>query len=201
MRLDETLHVDRGVSAYHGTNAAKGALGEFIRLLEGGKIAKGSGLLVESPDRVSRQPFSEAWPTYQRILSGGVSIHFISLNEVLKPDHSFTDILRVGLEVDRANNENKIKSERVSAAWTRKRREARGDRAMSSKVPIWLRAEKGQPITAIPERAKLIRRIYQMSLSGLGQYSIADKLNAEGVSPWGRTKEWTMVGLRNTQNG
>jgi DNA invertase Pin-like site-specific DNA recombinase len=189
--LDETLRVDTGVSAMHGLNASKGSLGEFIKLIQNGHIARGSVLLVESPDRVSRQPFSEAWPTYQRILDGGVEIHFVSLNDVLRPDHSFTDILRVGLEVDRANNESKIKSERVSAAWSRKRREARGDRAMSSKVPLWLQAEKGQPITPIPERAKLIRRIYQLSLSGLGQYSIADKLNVEGVRPWGRTREWT----------
>jgi hypothetical protein len=54
-----------------------------------------------SPDRVSRQRFSEAYPSYQRILNAGIEIHFLSIRDVLKPNHSFTDNLRVGVEIDR----------------------------------------------------------------------------------------------------
>jgi DNA invertase Pin-like site-specific DNA recombinase len=76
---------------------SEGTLGEFIKRIEAKQIPRGSILLVESPDRVSRQRFSDAYPTYQRILNAGIEIHFLSIRDVLKPNHSFTDILRVGL--------------------------------------------------------------------------------------------------------
>jgi hypothetical protein len=68
--------VDRGVSGYRGKNISDGALGEFIRRVKSGKIPKDSALLVENPDRISRQPFSECWPWYQAILEGGIELHF-----------------------------------------------------------------------------------------------------------------------------
>ena len=94
---------------------------EFIKRIESKTIPLGSILIVESPDRVSRQRFSEAYPTYQRILSAGIEIHFLSIRDVLKPEHSFTNILRVGVEIDRANCESVLKSERVGEAWSKKR--------------------------------------------------------------------------------
>jgi hypothetical protein len=47
------------------------------------------------------------------ILSAGIEIHFLSICDVLKPNHSFTDILRVGVEIDRAKAESVFKSEWV----------------------------------------------------------------------------------------
>ncbi|MDX6463258.1 MAG: hypothetical protein QOE55_6955, partial [Acidobacteriaceae bacterium] len=49
--LDESIVVDRGISAFAGKNVSEGALGEFIKRLERKKIARGSALFVESPDR------------------------------------------------------------------------------------------------------------------------------------------------------
>jgi DNA invertase Pin-like site-specific DNA recombinase len=48
--LDESIGVDRGLSGFTGSNIANGALGEFIKRIEAGKIPKGSALFVESPD-------------------------------------------------------------------------------------------------------------------------------------------------------
>ncbi len=39
------------------------------------------------------------------ILNAGMEIHFLSIRDLLIADHSFTDILRVGVEIDRANAE------------------------------------------------------------------------------------------------
>lgn len=183
--LNESIGVDRGKSAFTGKNISEGALGEFIKRIEAREITKGAALFVESPDRVSRQPFSECWPTYQRILSGGIELHFLSTRDVLKPNHSFTDILRVGVNIDRANSESAHKSLRGGEAWSKKRNNANGKSAMSAKVPKWLRAEKGYPITVIPERAAIVRKMYEWAAKGLGQYTIADKLIAANVPPWG----------------
>ena len=118
--LDESIVVDRGMSAFAGKNVSEGALGEFIKRVERKKIARGSALFVESPDRVSRQPFSECWPSYQRILSGGMEIHFLSIGRVLKPNHTFVDVLQIGVEIDRGNSESQMKSQRLGAVWARR---------------------------------------------------------------------------------
>ena len=44
---------DLGLSAYKGEHRTKGALGSFLKLVEAGKITKGSTLSVESLDRLS----------------------------------------------------------------------------------------------------------------------------------------------------
>jgi len=145
-------------SAYTGKNISEGQLGEFIKRIRAKQMPKGSILIVESPDRVSRQPFSEAWPTYQLILNAGVEVHFISIHEVLRPgEHTFADILRIGIEIDRANFESKTKSDRCGAAWAKKRGNADGQAAMTARVPNWLKAEKGKPIRIIPERARFVK--------------------------------------------
>jgi DNA invertase Pin-like site-specific DNA recombinase len=194
--LDQSIGVDRGKSAWTGANIADGALGAFIRRIGAHQISKGSILIVESPDRISRQTFSEAYPTYQRILNAGIEIHFPSIREVLKPHHSFTDFLRIGIEIDRGNSESARKSERCGAAWSRKRKEANGKAAMSARVPLWLKAEKGKPIEKIPERAAIIRKMFEWAAKGLGQFVICDKLIDANVPPWGptykgRAPRWT----------
>ena len=194
--LNESIAVDKGKSAFTGKNIAEGALGEFLRRVESKEIRDCSALLVENPDRVSRQRFSEAYPTYQRILAAGIEIHFLSIRDVLKPNHSFTDILRVGIEIDRANRESSIKSERCGNAWRAKRSKATGTSAMSARVPAWCRAVKGQPIRIIPERGKIVRQMFKWAARGLGQYAICDRLIAQGVPAWGpiykgRPPRWT----------
>ena len=183
--LDESIGVDKGKSAYTGKNIAHGALGEFIRRVESKEIRNCCALLVESPDRVSRQRFYNAYPTYQRILAAGIEIHFLSIRDVLKPNHSYTDMLRVGVEIDRAYCESSIKSERCGKAWRAKRSKANGKAAMSARVPAWCKAVKGQAIQLIPERAKIVRQMFRWAARGLGQYAICDRLIAQGVPALG----------------
>src|SRR5258708_29355680 len=56
VELDRELTFeDLAVSAFHGRNVEVGALGVFLRAVEDGRVPRGSYLLVESLDRVSRQ--------------------------------------------------------------------------------------------------------------------------------------------------
>ena len=57
---DTLLLTDKGLSAYKGNHRTKGALGEFLRLVEEGKIPPGSVLLVENLDRLSREQILDA---------------------------------------------------------------------------------------------------------------------------------------------
>src|SRR5262249_6331952 len=57
--LDESLGVDRGLSGYTGENLTRGVLGSFLAAVSSGKIKRGSVLIVENPDRLSRRRFAE----------------------------------------------------------------------------------------------------------------------------------------------
>jgi DNA invertase Pin-like site-specific DNA recombinase len=176
--LDESIEVDRGKSAWTGRNISGGVLDEFIKRIELKTIPRGYILIVESPDRVSRQRFSEAYPTYQRILSAGIEIHFLSIRDVLKPEHSFTNILRVGVEIDRANCESVLKSERVGEAWSKKRETCKRQNGHERPRSSLVEAAKGQHIQVIPERPAIVKKIFEWAAKGLGQYLICDKLLA-----------------------
>jgi DNA invertase Pin-like site-specific DNA recombinase len=55
--LDESVVVDRGISAFAGKNVSEEALGEFIKRVERKKITRGSALFVESHDRGAGRSF------------------------------------------------------------------------------------------------------------------------------------------------
>jgi DNA invertase Pin-like site-specific DNA recombinase len=186
------IGVDRGMSAYHGTNISEGVIGDFIHRVEAGQIPAGDALLLESPDRFSRQQFSDCWPHFQKILKGGVEIHFTFVKSVLKPDHSFLDLLHVGVEIDRANSESANKSDRIGKRWAQKKLEAPNGLALTSMVPAWLKAEKGKPPQIIPDRAKTIQKIFKLSALGLGAYKIAAQLTSDGDKAFGK-KGWILA--------
>ena len=68
---DVDLH-DIGVSAYSGKNIASGSFGRFLALVREGKIEKGSYLLVESFDRMSRQEPIVALQPFMDIVNSGL---------------------------------------------------------------------------------------------------------------------------------
>ena len=72
LELDEALTFrDSGISARYGRNVAEGALGAFLQAVRDGAIARGSYLIVESLDRISRQNVSKAARTIQNIVDEG----------------------------------------------------------------------------------------------------------------------------------
>jgi DNA invertase Pin-like site-specific DNA recombinase len=192
MRLDESLQPDRGVSAFKGRNRTEGNLSAFLARIQDGTVSKGSALLVESLDRLSREEVEDALYAFLDLIRSGIEIHTLSDGQIYRKGQLKTEQLMVSLFVmSRANEESARKSERIGKVWARKRGEANGKQAMSSRVPLWLSAVKGQPITVISDRAKLVERIYRMSLAGLGQYVISGRLNAEGIPTWGKAKRWS----------
>src|SRR3990167_6261921 len=61
LTLDESQKFnDLGMSGYKGINRIEGALKDFIDLVDKGEIPKGSFLIVEHLDRLSREKVSDA---------------------------------------------------------------------------------------------------------------------------------------------
>jgi DNA invertase Pin-like site-specific DNA recombinase len=186
LELDTALKLtDEGLSAYKGVAQKKGSLGAFIRLLEDGKIEKGSYLLVESLDRLSRQTPRIAFTLLNTLIDEGIVV--VTLNdgkaytkEVLDSDNGMSLIFAIML-MSRAHEESAIKADRVSKAWRQKMIRVADGVQLTRRVPFWINKE--DRTKTLPERVAVVKKIFQLSAEGMGGQRITAKLNQEGVLP------------------
>src|SRR6516225_9604093 len=80
--LDDSSFQDLGVSAFRGANAETGRLGEFLDLVRTGVVSRGSYLLVESLDRLSRNKPRKAVRLLERICEEGITLVTLSDGKV-----------------------------------------------------------------------------------------------------------------------
>ncbi|GMB80942.1 hypothetical protein NN6n1_17250 [Shinella zoogloeoides] len=192
--LDETFSFhDLGVSAFHGRNRAEGMLGEFLTFVRSGDIPAGSYLLVENLDRVSRESAWDAMRALEDIAREDITV--VTLNDGREYTYEgirrdFSSLLIALIMFSRANEESETKARRVREAWGAKRKTA-AVKPLTRLCPGWVRLRDDRSgFDLIPERAAIVRRIFDMALSGRGQYFIADMLNREGVPVFGRGRHW-----------
>ncbi|MFT4096124.1 MAG: recombinase family protein [Rhodoblastus sp.] len=189
LKLDDTLTFqDLGVSAFHGKNAETGHLREFLMAVESGAVAKGSYLLVESLDRISRQTARKAINLLGEIADAGITIVTLADGRAYTTENLDNDpmaLMMALLIFIRANEESATKSRRIRAAWEAKRANA-ASKPLTARCPAWLRLKSDRSgFEIIEERAEVVRGIYDMALAGKGQHAIADALNKRGVATWG----------------
>lgn len=186
---DLTLR-DLGKSAYHGTHFKDGALGEFIGAVKDGTIPRGSYLLVESMDRLSREKISIALRRFMELLELGISIVTLQDNRTYTTESldRIEDLMLSLVFMMRAHEESLTKSKRLKAAHAEKRKQARENlKPTGYNMPHWITlTDTGYEL--MPERADLLKRIFQMTIDGLGAIAIHKQLNKEGIKPWGRSK-------------
>ncbi|PDT48643.1 site-specific recombinase, DNA invertase Pin [Sinorhizobium fredii] len=196
LELDDKLTFrDLGVSAFTGANEETGRLGEFLAAVHHGDIQRGSYLLVESLDRLSRQKPRKAVKVLERICEAGITV--VTLDDGRQYTEETLDedplALMVALLVaSRAHEESAKKGRRVAAAWANKRDKAQaGNKPLTALCPGWLRLNADHTgFDVIPERADIVRRVFALTLDGVGQHSIAQRLNRDGVPVFGRGKMW-----------
>jgi len=198
VELDTELSFrDAGVSAFDGSNVERGALGAFLRAVEGGAVPSGSFLLVESLDRISRQKPWKAAQLMAAIAEEGVVVVDLSdggkqySSKTLNQDSTL--LLMMVVRFMRANEESALKSSRVGAARQRAREAFASDqpltKAYTRQLPGWLRwNDDTKEIEVIPERAKIVHKMFKLADKGMGQHSIAGWLNENAGEPWGRGK-------------
>lgn len=191
LALDESLK-DEGISAYRGSNKEKGSLGAFLAKVEAGEIQKGSYLIVESLDRLSREQVHVALRLFLTLIEHGIVLATLSDNKIYSDAsiaQSPTELIVSIALMMRSHDESAIKSDRVSQAWEKKRRLAESDKVAMTKIcPAWL-AKVGQRYVAIPERATVVQKIFAWAIEGLGTRSIAKRLNQMGVQSWTTKKD------------
>src|SRR5665213_1063960 len=82
LTLDTELNMtDLGVSAFRGKNARTGALGGFFEAVNKGYVPKGSYLLIENIDRLSRDDILEAQTLFQQLILSGINLVTLTTGE------------------------------------------------------------------------------------------------------------------------
>lgn len=189
--LDDSSYQDLGVSAFKGANAIDGELGVFIAAVETGKIARGSYLLLESFDRMSRNVVMEAQALFHRILKLDIIIVTLLDGQVFSKEKINEDggmsIMMSIMYMLRAHEESKTKSKRVKDGWER----ARNTKKIITRIaPSWLKIVDDD-WEVIEEKASVIKRIFKLALEGKGSPKIAKILNEDKVLPLGPAFDWT----------
>ena len=202
LQLDEKAIEDFGVSAFRGSNRIDGALGRFIEAVKGGAIEKGSYLLVESMDRLSRQTILKALSQFIEILNAGIVIVTLSDGEIFRvvddgKNFDFAKLIISIVYMARANDESEMKSHRSRAAWSNGRKEARENNKVmaNSRLPSWL-VREGDKLIPIPERAAIVNEMFDMAKSGCGYEQIAKVFLEKGYKTFGKEADWRPAGIQ-----
>jgi DNA invertase Pin-like site-specific DNA recombinase len=181
LKLDGRTFTDLGVSGHHGANATHGELGAFLELVKEGRVPKGSVLIVENIDRLSRLPPDEATAIIMAIVKAGVDVATTSPEQCYTAANIHQTGTWIPLQVAQclAYDESIKKGERLSDAWEAKRGTA-GKVKLTKKGPAWLRVTADRTDwVVIEEKATLVRKMFELAAGGCGVAAIAGVLYKE----------------------
>jgi DNA invertase Pin-like site-specific DNA recombinase len=189
---DEFTLDDIGRSAYSGENLEKGKLGIFLQAMRDGKIEKGSYLLLESLDRLSRQPPIKHLTLFLEILNHGINIAIIKDSAVatIFNSESGPNDLMLGIgSMQRGHEESSLKSYRLSNAWNDKRKLPG---ILTKRCVGWVEPNSNSTaFVLINDRANIVRRIFDEAANhGMGADVIARRLNRDGINTFGKSTGW-----------
>lgn len=189
--LSDDVFADEAVSGFHGDNLASGALSRFIRHVEAGDIERGSYLILENLDRLSRQTAWEASNLLQRLVKLGITVIALRPTE-MRFDHNSTalDLLQAILHMDNAHRESLRKSDLGKLEWGKRFAKARDTKHhIGKRVSNWLTLND-DGVYRLNDKAATVQKIFALCLAGYGSTVIAQKLNAEGYSTFNKGQRW-----------
>jgi DNA invertase Pin-like site-specific DNA recombinase len=199
LELDtELTFADLGVSAFKGRNAKTGALGAFLSAVDDGTISKGSYLLVENLDRLTRHDILEAQELFIGIIRRGITVVTL-FDQLAYSVESVTaqpmELIISLLAMMRGHDESATKSRRVAAAFEKKRKDAAGKgphlQPFTRNLPGWLCwNEAKHRHEVIKPRAAVLRSIFRKADEGWSKHRIAKWLNEREEDTWGKADFW-----------
>lgn len=189
--LQEVSYEDLGVSAFDRANVTTGRLSAFIQAAESGAIERGSYLLVENLDRLSRADLSDGIALLDRLVKLGIRVVTLIDKKVLD-EESIKDpmcLFWAVMILIRANEESTTKSDRVSKAHKRKR-----DNHVPfafGQGPGWLQPNATKTgWEVIPAKVESVVKVFEHAARGIGSTAIARIANREGWPVPGKAKDW-----------
>lgn len=161
---------------------------QLIKAMQEGKIPRGSYVLFESTDRLSRR----GWRHTQELIRTITCVYdckLVILDKVqVYTKENVNDVVQnilLMVAADMAEKESQRKSDLVAAAYKSKRQD--GD---VSRWPFWI--DKTDSGFVLNKNAETIRLIIVLRLKGVGALGIASELNRRGIKSsrggnWGHT--------------
>jgi DNA invertase Pin-like site-specific DNA recombinase len=181
---------DVGVSAYRGINVAEGALGRFLDAVKTGKVDRGSTLIVESLDRISRQQVMKSMGLLIEIVNSGINVATLADGRTYTSGAGFEEMIYSIVSLSRAHDESRTKSLRVASAWSNKRKNI-ATKKLTARCPAWLSlSDDKKTFRVIPARAEVVRGVFQDSADGIGTYTITQRLNRDRVPAFMKGGSW-----------
>jgi hypothetical protein len=207
--LDTTLTItDLATSAFRGKNSTEGNLSLFIKAVEEGRISKGSFLIVEELSRFSRDRVMKATELFLRLLNHGIKIVSLVDKTVFETtDNPTTDMTQLIISttlLTKGHHESFVKQDYQLKKHDRNRTEAReGKKIAQYNLPSWIKKTKSGGETCfeiIPERGKVIQKIFELARTGLGATKIVQTLNDDKTPLWGNRENGIRFVLRLLKN-
>jgi DNA invertase Pin-like site-specific DNA recombinase len=205
VKLDtSTTYEDHGRSAYRGQHRQTGALAQFLAEVESARIPKGSVLILENLDRLSRENPWDALPLLCGLVNAGITVATLSPSEMIyERGRDLTGLMLAVVEFGRGHSESKSKAGRMGEVWDEKKRLAREGKdqlprkkdgrvtkALTGRLPAWVKDRDGK-LVPVPGRVALVKRIFKLAIEGNGLSLIVKKLTADRVETWGRGGAWS----------
>jgi DNA invertase Pin-like site-specific DNA recombinase len=186
---------DLGRSAWKGNHLTKGNLGKFANRIFNHEIPRGSIIVCENLDRLSRQKARITLKWMEQVCDAGMQIATVTGDKLYNTenfDQSILSMLEVLLIAEGANRYPELLSTRVKASYADRLKKARIDNTpITTQGPAWLKCVDGK-WQHDPQRAKIVREIFDMTVAGKSPWAIAGILNERrcpsfGGRAWERT--------------
>lgn len=190
LKLDtKTTMKDLGESAFRGQHREdpdRTALADFLDQVKKGKIERGSYLVIESLDRLTRESIRPALTLLLNLIEAGIRVVQLQPREMIYDEDADAFALLIAImELSRGHAESAMKSWRVGQAWEKARDKARGGSVMFGRLPAWVRRTEAGELELIPERAAAIREMIRLALDGHGEREIILRLERSGFAAFG----------------
>ncbi|GAB9171291.1 recombinase family protein [Bradyrhizobium diazoefficiens] len=144
---------------------------------------------------MSRDDFFEAQTLFQNLIIGGINVAVLATGEVYSHDRLRKqpyDIMYIVAEQIRANQESARKSQLIGDAKARKKKRL-SEHGLEGKpytrqTPAWITwSDEDKRYELIPERAALVKEMFDRMAAGDGLTRIARDLNERAVPTWSRS--------------
>ena len=191
LELSELTFKDWGVSGWKAVK--RDGLENLLDAVIEGRIPKGSYILVEAADRLSRRGWDHCLTLVKDLVATGCKFVTIDNGQIYDQHNikGLSSVLPLMISADLAMQESDRKAQRVREA----KANIRKTRRITGKQPFWITIVDGEP--TLNERAPIARQIVDLRLKGWSPQRIARKLNEEGsLSPTG--KAWGCAIIRRT---
>lgn len=188
------IYFDSGKSAFSGAHLAEGGeLKRFYDAVTTGQIPRGSTLLVEDLDRLSRDGMWKASDKLRELTENGIEVVTLRDHKRYAGTLTLSDALTSLIKQELAHEESLKKSRRVAESYLDRYRKARSGLKVKVLLPSWIEWVSPTEYALKEEETKTVRRIFRMAAAGETYIRIAKELNHDGIPPFrgaGKGRLW-----------